>query len=230
MNEFLQAVLAEDHAHQLTAETALLHLLVAFLLGQLIAWVYVFTHRGLSYSRAQVQSLILLALIVTTVMLAVGNNLARAFGLFGALSLVRFRTPIKDARDTAFLFMSVGVGIGAGTQNLVIAVVGTGVMCAVAVYLHWTRFGAQFTHDALLRFTLPSAPDGEARLREILTRYCRHFALVHMREPGPGAPLEYSYQITLRDPQGQSALLGALQQLDQLSGLSLLAQDDEAEI
>ncbi len=133
-----------------------IYLLSAFVLGQLTAWVYVWTHHGLSYSRSMVQSLILMSLIVTMVMLAIGFNVATAFGLFGALALVRFRTPVKDTRDTAFLFMAVAIGVMVGSRNLMLAAGGTSMMCLVSIYLSYTRFGERFIKDGMLRFAMPA--------------------------------------------------------------------------
>ena len=82
----------------------LLSVLLAFVLGQVIAWVYFFTHTGLSYSRNFVQSLVLVTVVVALVMTIIGNNVTRAFGLMGAMSIIRFRNVIKDTRDMLFIF------------------------------------------------------------------------------------------------------------------------------
>ena len=71
-------------------------MLLSYVLAQFVAWLYVWTHRGLSYSRNMVHSVVLLGMIVTMVMLVVGDSIARAFGLVGALAIIRFRTGIPD--------------------------------------------------------------------------------------------------------------------------------------
>jgi len=87
-----------------TPENVLLSLLLAFVLGQVIAWVYYFTHTGLSYSRTYVQSLVLVTIVVAMVMAVIGDNIIRAFGLMGALAIIRFRNVVKDTRDIVFIF------------------------------------------------------------------------------------------------------------------------------
>ena len=87
-----------------TPQTIVLSLLLAFVLGQVLAWVYYLTHNGLSYSRSYVQSLILITVVIAMVMAVIGNNIITAFGLMGALAVVRFRNVIKDTRDIAFIF------------------------------------------------------------------------------------------------------------------------------
>ncbi len=221
MNEWLDTWLAAP-VGDINAADALLHLACSFVLGQLVAWVYVWTHHGMSYSRAQVQSLVLLSLIVTLVMLAIGNNLAGAFGLFGALALIRFRTPIKDARDTAFLFLAVAVGIAVGTRNLALAAVGTVFALLIALYLAASRFGERIDSDGVLRFRLDDGGGDEAPLRRVLAHYCRSFALLQLRETGTGAGVEFAYQLRLRDVDQSSVLLEDVRSLPGVGSVSLL--------
>lgn len=230
MNELLRSFADGEGATGTTAESVLMHLLLAFLLSQLVAWVYIRTHHGLSYSRSQVQSIILLALIVATVMMAVGNNLARAFGLFGALALVRFRTPIKDTRDTAFLFMAVAVGIGVGSQNLIIAIVGTLTLCLIMLYLDWSGFGSKNTNDAVLRFRMPADAEHESSLRKVLKRYCSQISLLQMRESGPDEALEFAYQIKFYEPDYSMGLVSEIQSLQGVDTVSILMQDQDSEL
>ena len=229
MQELLDSLL-DTASTDLRAEAVLLHLLLAFVLGQIVAWAYTITHHGLSYSRAHVHALILLSVIVTAVMLAIGNNLARAFGLFGALALIRFRTPIKDTRDTVYLFMAVAVGIAVGSRNLSVAVVGTMVLSALALYLHWARVGARHGHDGVLRFQIAPGEHDERPLRDVLRRYCERATLVDLSEPGPDMPLELAYQVRLLDPELSRGLIAELRGVDGVGGVSLLLQDEQSEV
>ena len=214
----------------MSLEAMLLHLLLAFVLAQVVAWVYMWTHRGISYSRSQVQSLILLSLVVAIVMMAIGNNLARGFGLFGALALIRFRTPIKDIRDTVFLFISVAIGIAVGSENLVAAVAGTAVITVLAAYMHLTDFGARIGHDAVLRFHVSDDGDDDRPLRTILRRYCQRFSLMHLREGNEGEPVELTYQVKLLEPGYSRGLVAEMQELETVHGITLHLQGEDVEI
>lgn len=225
MSELL-TTLFEPDANTLSGTAILTFLILSFVLGQLLAWIYVWTHSGLSYSRSQSQSLVLLSVIVTLVMLAVGNNLARAFGLFGALALVRFRTPIKDTRDTAFLFMSVGIGIAVGSQNVKIAILGTLVLSLLSLYLFWTGFGGRVKHDGLLRFYLPSGVPALV-LHDVLNRHCATFALVQARDAGTNQ--EFAYRVRLGDTRSEDFLTD-MRRLQGISGLSLAIHDEDQEV
>ncbi|MBC8426697.1 DUF4956 domain-containing protein [bacterium] len=212
----------------LTVEDVLLCLSASFVLGHAVSWVYVRTHRGISYSASLAQALIILALIVSLVMMIVGNNVARAFGLFGALALIRFRTPVKDARDTVFLFLAVAIGIATGTGNIMAGAVGTAVICLGFHYLAATRFGARLDHDGLLRFRLPCGGTRELAVREVLARYCDEFSLLHAREAEPGVALELSYQVKMSDARNGTQLVAEIEGLEDVSRISLLMRDEEA--
>ena len=231
MNEIFNQLFASSQGSTPIAwQEVMLYLLLSFVLAQLLAWVYTWTHRGLSYSRAQVQSMILISIIVTAVMLAIGSNVARAFGLFGALALIRFRTPVKDTRDTTFLFMAVGIGITLGTRNVMMGVTGTGMFSLVAMYLAFSRFGERRSSDAVLRFAMPAQGEQESLLRRILQHYCQSFALVHLREAGPEASMEFAYQVKMFDPKQTTGLVADVGTIPGVSGVNLLVQNEDEEI
>ena len=78
---------------------------LSFVLSSIIGWVYKFTHWNVSYSQSYVQTLVIVGMVISLVMLVVGSNIARAFALVGALSVVRFRNAIKETRDVGFIFL-----------------------------------------------------------------------------------------------------------------------------
>ncbi len=213
-----------------TPQSVVLSLLVAFVLGQLLAWVYYATHTGLSYSRSFVQSLILIAVVVSLVMAVIGNSIVTAFGLLGALALVRFRNVIKDTRDVVFIFCSLVIGMAAGAQRHAIALVGTLALCAIAVYLHLTTFGSQTSHNAFLRFSLakPLGPDDS--LASALRGFCDSYALVSAQDNGPAGASEYAYQLVIRDSSRNEAMLSALEALPGVADISLTMQEDLLEV
>jgi hypothetical protein len=223
-----------DAFADLTATTPALpsllyHLLLAFVLATPVAWVYARTHQGASYSRSFVQSLVLLPLVVTIVMMAIGDSMARAFGLFGALALIRFRTPIKDSRDTIFLFLSVAVGITVGVQNTALAVAGTVFVLLAAAYLSAVGFGKRIDHDSVLQFSMPAQGEQDARLRQVLQHYCRRFALVSLRESRHDGAMDFAYQLCLRDPDGHQALVADLRTIPGAQNVNLFLQDAHTE-
>lgn len=196
-------------------------LLVAWLSGQAIGWFYGRFHGVLSYSQNFVQALVLLSMVVCVVLSVVGDSLARAFGLAAALALVRFRTPVKDARDTAFLFLAVAAGMAAGAGQALAAGLAVVAVGTAASWLGWTGFGLRSRAEGMLRLRIPpGVPKGQ--LDEVLRRHCHGFALAAVRSTGPEGPEERVYDVALRD--GGEGLVRALHATGWVSGVSLLPQ------
>lgn len=124
----------EDLTGTFSIAEIIMALFGAFLLSAVVGYVYRATHKGTSYSQTYVQTLVLMGIVVALVMLIVGSNIARAFSLVGALSIVRFRNAVKETRDVGFIFWAMAIGMAVGTKFFSLAVVAT-VVIALAVLL-----------------------------------------------------------------------------------------------
>ena len=129
MKKVLQA-LAEMQV-KMPIQTVLLVLLVAFLVSLIIYLTYKNTYTGVLYNPRFNVSLIMITMITTMVMVVIGSNISVSFGMVGALSIIRFRTAVKDPRDTAFIFWCVVSGLACGTQNYTIVIVGSVFICLI---------------------------------------------------------------------------------------------------
>jgi len=212
------------------AQTIVLSLLLAFVLGQVLAWVYYLTHSGLSYSRSYVQSLILITVVISMVMTVIGNNIITAFGLMGGLAIVRFRNVIKDTRDIAFIFCALVVGMAAGSHRYLTAVLGTGILSLIILYLFLTDFGSHEPHNGFLRFSLrgPLGPDHP--VPGILGRFCGSFTLISMQDSGFGGPAEYAYQILIRNAARNEEFVSELEKVEGIENISLTVQEKLLEV
>lgn len=208
---------------------SLLGFLLAFILGQAAAWVYIYTHQGLSYSRAFTQSIVMLSVIVAMAMMVIGSNIVIAFGLIGALSVIRFRNILKDTRDTAFIFFALINGMATGTQNYEIAVVGSIVTFAVILYLHWASFGSLSMSDGFLRLHLDSGVGRVEAIQTLLGRHCRDMHLVSERfnEDGMG---EVAYRLVMRNPRHGDCMVSELRGLEGVSNVAFILQEEQAEV
>ncbi|MHC4742967.1 MAG: DUF4956 domain-containing protein [Planctomycetota bacterium] len=208
-----------------------LSLLLAFVLGQLIAWVYYATHSGLSYSRSFVQSLIMITVVLSMVMTIIGNNIITAVGLMGALAIVRFRNIIKDTRDIAFIFMALVVGMATGSQRYMTAIVGTLILCAIAVYLYITGFGTHQPHNGFLRFSVRGHIGPDHPIPAILKRFCGTFTLISAQDSGFGtAEVEYAYQLMIRNAARNAEMLARLKEVEGVENISLTMQEQLLEV
>ncbi len=128
----------------------LFSLALAIVMGFAISQLYKKTHRGLNYEHTFMATLVLLAPIVTVVMLYIRGDLVLSLGLIGSLSIIRFRTPIKDTRDMVFLFWVIAVGLGAGTFNWGVVAMSTVIIAAVVGLLYFIRYGNSRNTDFVL--------------------------------------------------------------------------------
>lgn len=202
-------------------------MLLSFVLAQFVAWLYVWTHRGLSYSRNMVHSIVLLGMIVTMVMLVVGDSIARAFGLVGALAIIRFRTVVRDARDTTFIFLALAVGIAIGAQHEMVAITGTLVVTFVAALLQFTGFGTRHADTGTLRVRGTGALT--ASLDEVLAAWCRTHEMIALREGSGGGESEYAYEIRLYHPSEREDLIQAVRAVAGTTGVTVAIEENAEE-
>ncbi|MEA3225313.1 MAG: DUF4956 domain-containing protein [Planctomycetota bacterium] len=222
---------ASPMAGHFTPEAVLLSLLLAFVLGQALAWVYYFTHSGMSYSRSFVQSLIIITVVVAMVMAVIGTSIITAVGLMGALAIIRFRNMIKDTRDIAFIFCSLVVGMASGSQRYAVAILGTIVLCLIIIYLHLTNFGTHQPHNGFLRFTFKGHIKPDSTVLTVLRRFCGRFTLISAQDSGFGtSEVEYAYQVMIRNTGKNQQMLSELQDVEGIENISLTMQERLLEI
>lgn len=211
-------------------QAVLLALLLAFVLGQVIAWVYYITHSGLSYSRSYVQSLILITVVIALVMTVIGNNIITAVGLMGALAIVRFRNVLKDTRDIVFIFASLVIGMACGSHRYLTAILGTVILGSIAIYLFFTDFGAHEPHNGFLRFSLRGPIGADHPVPGILRRFCGSFTLISAQDSGFGGPAEYAYQIMVKNIAKNEEFIAELEKVDGMESISLTMQEKLLEV
>ena len=122
----------------LTVPNVLLSLACAFLLGLLIFYVYKKTYRGVLYSHSFNLSLIMLSMVTTLVIMCISSAPALSLGMVGALSIVRFRTAVKDPMDTVYMFWAIAVGITVGANFILFSIIGTLVIAVILLVLSFT--------------------------------------------------------------------------------------------
>ncbi len=123
----------------LTITDVLVNFLAAAVIACLIYISYRISHSGPVYSERFNVSIVMLTLVTTLVMNVIGNNIALSLGMVGALSIVRFRTAIKDPRDTAYIFWGIAVGICCGVSDYLIAAIGSALIFAFLILFGFIR-------------------------------------------------------------------------------------------
>lgn len=204
--------------------------LLAFVLGVAIAFTYVRSFNGLSYSRAFLQALIFAPLLTAIAMQAVGDNVARGLGMMGAFSLLRFRTNIKDTRDMMFMFGSLTAGLACGVYAYHIALISITFFCLAVFVVHKVPFSVESDFDAVLRLQLDNKPETQVSVDNVLKLHARRFSLISVREMGQGERLDLSYQLKLQKTNSQAQIMSDLAQVNSLRDVHLFMQDRAHEV
>ena len=163
MKKYLYEIIS--NSGNLSTEDIVIRIVVAAALGGAIFLSYWITHSGTIYSRKFNITLLTLTILTATVMTVIGNNIALSLGMVGALSIIRFRTSIKDSRDTIYIFWTIIVGICCGVGDYVVAGVGSSV-----VFLVLLLFGRVRSENRML-LIIRAQRDREEEIRKILFSY-----------------------------------------------------------
>lgn len=203
-------------------------LIVALLCGIIIAWIYRLTYRGTSYAPSFVRSMVVLPMVTALVMLVIGSNLARAFGLVGAMSIIRFRTAVKDTHDIVFIFFTLAVGLAAGVGMYAAAWIGT---AAIGItFLATTGFGFGHLHRNAMLLEFSYDAEGAPALptyQPLLDQHCRSMSVLSVRQPGSGDDLAMTLHVRLKRSAEASALVSGLRKTERVSRVSLYYDDEE---
>lgn len=218
-------------AYVLTRNTlmAAAALALAFLLSLAVSWIYTRLHRNTAYSRNFVQALALAGVVSALIVLSIGDSIARGIGLVGALTVVRFRSNLKDPRDLIFAFAALAVGVASGAQAFGVALLGTALFFGGTLVVTRSWFaperGKVDTFDAILSLRLSGNGDGLDSLTRALRAQCDGHALARVRQTGDGAQ-ELAYQLKMKQPDAKVALFQTVERIPGVAGAQLVAYDD----
>jgi hypothetical protein len=210
--------------------TLAMGLLLAFVCGHAIAWTYMVTHTGMSYSRSYVNTLILIPVIVSLVMMILANNLVVAFGLMAIFAMVRFRSILRDTLDTAYVLAVIVVGLGCGTGKFSSAILGCLATVGLMVYFWATGFGTRHRYDLILNIHWLRPSEELQDLRQLLARHSRHIQLASQHSAESGEGLMLSYRLLLRDPARTYELINEVKSCEGVARASSLLASDESEL
>ena len=213
MLDFLKAPFSNGPS--LAPRDVLVRLLVALMLGALVAWIYRHTRKSTEIAASFPVTLVLLAVLIAMVTQVIGDNIARAFSLVGALSIVRFRTVVRDTQDTAYVIFAVVVGMSVGAQDLWVGIIGIGVI-GIAAYLTMPRVpaGGASPPAFLLSLRVALGHDLDSLLARALEVHLQERELISVATAKQGVALEVTYETRLRPTGSVEALVKALNQIE----------------
>lgn len=186
-------------ANSISLTSTLTIVLSAVALGVAISLVYIFTHKKEGYSDSFTITLIMLPAIIAMIILLVGNNIASAFSLAGAFSLIRFRSAPGDAKDIGYVFFSLAVGLACGMGYIAYGTLFAVILCALMVILNKIEFGKNKNIPMRLKIVLPEDMDYQGRFDDILEEYTTVYRLQKVKTTEFGSLFELTYDVNLRN-------------------------------
>jgi len=211
----------------LTSEFAVtdmvLVMVLSFVLSAFIGWIYQITHRGTSYTQSFVFTLVLNGMIVALVMLVIGSDIARAFSLVGALSIIRFRNAVKETRDVGFIFFTMAIGMAVGTKFYLLAVIGAVIISLVILLM--TRFDwyARPMSSQILRIQIPDGSPFDTLFDKAFVRYTSSSELISADSVNGGSLTELTYSIGMKKSNQVEEFLSELKNLNGNHKVTLIA-------
>ncbi|MFC1528921.1 DUF4956 domain-containing protein [Candidatus Latescibacterota bacterium] len=193
---------------------------VAFLCGLFISYLYRLTYKGTSYSTSYVHSLVAFAMITTIVIMVIGNNLARAFGLVGSMSIIRFRMAIKDTHDIVFIFFTLAIGMAAGVGQHMVAVVATLYIGILVLLISSSKYASPHRREYLLQFHFTSENDEDAPYIDVFKKFCKKYKLINIKSLGENEIYELSYYVVLKKKEAGKEFISELGSIEGLNSIN----------
>ena len=202
----------------------LVNIILSFFLGLFISYIYKITHKGMSYSQSFMITNIFIALIVCMVIMIIGNNIARAFALVGALSIIRFRTVVKDTKDTAYIFWSLASGMATGTGSYFLALAGNLIISLIAYTLFKTNYGSIIKSKFIIQFRIKSGDKNVSeKYNKSLSKYSRIQTLLSSEAAEDKSSIKISMDVVLKEGFESNNLLEEISSVEGLSEVVIIA-------
>ena len=226
----LESIITSTTGESFTLTNTLIIITSSILLGIVISLAYLKTHKKDGYIPSFIISLIMLPTIISIIILLVGNNVARAFSLAGAFSIIRFRSTPGDTKDISYIFFTLAVGLASGMGYVGYAVIFTIILCAVMIILDGLNFAMPKSKAMVLKITVPEDLNFEGVFDEILNTNTTSWNMVKVRTRDFGALYELNYSIHLKNDVNQKKFIDSLRVRNGNLNISLTSCGSEDKI
>lgn len=206
----LETIIKSTTGESFTLTNSLLVIGTSIILGILISVVYMKTNKESSVNSGFSTTLIMLPVIISIIILLVGNNVARAFSLAGAFSIIRFRSAPGDPKDISYIFFTLAIGLTCGMGYVTYAVLFTLILSAVMIILHITKFTEPKNKTMQLKITVPEDLNYEGVFEEVLNNYTVSYNIKKVRTRDFGSLFELTYLISLKPDISQKSFIDEL--------------------
>lgn len=204
------------------------NIMVALICGVVISLLYRNTYNGISYSASFANSIIMLTMITAVVIMVIGNNLARAFGLVGAMSIIRFRTAVKDAQDIMFIFFALAIGLSCGVRLYAVALSSTAIIGSVIWVIHRFSVHQMPKKEFLLQIVYDASIAPENPFQDILRQHSRDYKLVNIKaiEEAETDLMEATYYIRFKNEEAHPELNSSIKKIGGVKQVNLFFDEN----
>ncbi|MBN2001893.1 MAG: DUF4956 domain-containing protein [Anaerolineae bacterium] len=220
----------QDLSGTFSVTDVVLSLVLSFALTATIGWVYQTTHKGTSYTQSYVQTLVLMGMITSIIMLIVGSNIARAFSLIGALSIIRFRNAVKETRDVGFIFFAMAIGMATGTKFYLLAIIATIIIGLMVLLMNRFNWFAREAAGQLLKIEIPNTLEFEKLFDDVFVKYTRVSDLISIDSVRSGLLTELIYSITPKKGASLQKFLEEIKKLNSNNKVTLITGYNQTDL
>lgn len=226
----LESIITTTSGESFTFTNAIIVLVTSIILGLIISLSYMKTNNKDRFGTNFSITLIMLPVIIAIIILLVGNNVARAFSLAGAFSIIRFRSAPGDPKDIAYIFFTLAVGLACGMGYIGYSILFTFVLCAVMLVLEKVNFGTNREKTMELKIVVPEDLNFEGVFDDILNKYTNSYSIERIRTRDFGALFEIKYLIRLKQGVSTKNLLDELRCKNGNLNISLTSSISESKL
>lgn len=226
----LDTIITSTTGESFTLVNTLLVIFASIVLGFGISAAYLHTHKKEGYSSGFVITLIMLPTIISIIILLVGNNVARAFSLAGAFSIIRFRSSPGNPKDISYVFFTLAVGLACGMGYIGYAAIFTLILCAVMLIIHYVGFAAPKTKTMILKILVPEDLNFEELFDDILNKYTTDWNISQIKTKDFGALYELNYTVQVKPETNKKKFIDDLRCRNGNLNISLPASTQEDKI
>lgn len=209
MDNFFNTVLS-NVSSQITVASALTTILISLIFGAVIAFTYYKTRDEATYQRNLAITIFMLPVILSAIILFVGNNVARAFSLAGTLSIIRFRSNPGDSKDIGFIFFDIAAGLSCGVGLYGYGALFVIILCAVLFVVEKKNIFLQKNVRKSLKITIPEDLNYEGAFDDILNKYTKSSILSKIKTTDLGALFEVVYNVSMKTNANEQEFLNEL--------------------
>lgn len=195
---------------EITVSSAMITMIIALILGGVIAFTYYKTQDDAVYQRSLAITLFMLPIILSVIILFIGSNIARAFSMAGTLSIIRFRSAPGDPKDIGFIFFDIAAGLACGVGLYGYGILFVVLLCVVLFVIERIKIFSPKSVRKTLKITIPEDLNYQGAFDEVFEKYTKKYSLEKIKTTDLGSLFELVYNVSMHPGKNEQEFLDEL--------------------